>query len=251
MRRNARRSFAVGLIWMGSCLPIAVTPAGAQQKLSLEVTVPAPTLPSDLFKPNGQPTEFIGVGLGQKIDDIRKILTAQNLANEDSSARFLLDEEYYAVEIIATGPNRFPTYIIWSGPDDPVEKQSVRVEFSSPLSGQRSTNVRRFVTYKGAGGPSVGTLRKAIIDKYGPPSTDNKTKMIWLWAHDQLVRSGAYDKQMTIAMQAKADVVSDVVYDLVDGEARDKDRDRINEFQKSVEDAAKKVRDQHAAAPKL
>lgn len=110
-----------------------VTTASAEEKLSLEVTVPASSPPAELFKPNGQAPDFLGVGLGQTVDDVRKILTDQNFTNESPSDRFVLDEEYSGVEIVAAGPNRYFTNIAWSGPQDPSADQSVRVEFSSPL----------------------------------------------------------------------------------------------------------------------
>jgi hypothetical protein len=250
--RKRRGRFFGRFIWMPALAIILVAgPVTAQEKLSLDVTVPAPALPSDLFLPNGQPVDFIGVGLGQTVGDIRKILTAQNFANEDSSGVFLLDEEYYTVEIVASGPNRYPSYFIWSGPEDPAAKQSMRVEFSSPLAGQRSTNVRRFVTYNDGRGPTMDTLRTAITDKYGAPSIDQKTQMVWMWRRGQLVPNGDHDKQMTIAIETSTDVVKSVVYDLTDITGKADDRAQINEFQKSVEDAAKKLRDEHATAPKL
>ncbi|ESX66071.1 hypothetical protein X759_28215 [Mesorhizobium sp. LSHC420B00] len=233
-------------------LALAATPVSAQQKLSLEVTVPAATLPSSLFSPNGGAADFLGVGLGQTLDDIRKILTGQNFTNEDSSGRFLLDEEYFTVEIIATGPNRYFTHVIWSGPEDAEATQSVRVEFSSPLTGQRSTDVRRLVTYNGGKGPLLATLRAAILQKFGPPSVDGNSSMRWFWSKGQQVKkSAAHDKQMAIGMDVRSDYVTAITYELVDDAAAAADRDQVTQFQKSVEGAAKKIRDGNAAAPKL
>lgn len=191
------------------------------------------------------------MGLTQTVGDVRKILTGQNFSHEDSSTVFLLEEDYFTVEVVATGPNRYPTYIIWSGPEDTTASQSVRVEFSSPLTGQRSTDVRRFVSYKDGRGPLLETLRSAIIAKYGPPSFDNKTTMQWFWSSGQLVRSDAHDKQMAITMDTRSDYVKGVTYTLADDAARKANWDQIAQFQKSVEDGAKQVRDAHATAPKL
>ncbi|MEV8645344.1 hypothetical protein AB0V79_27335 [Mesorhizobium ciceri] len=232
-------------------LAIAAAPAWGQEKLSLDVTVPAVSRPSQLFRPNGQAADFLGIGLGQTVDDVRKILTGQNFSNETPSNRFLLEEDYNSVEIVASGPNRYFTNIVWSGPQDATADQSVRVEFSSPLTGQHSTDVRRFVTYKGGMGPLMETLRAAIIQKYGPPSVDGKTQMEWFWSTGQLVKKGAHDRQMAISMESESDHVKGVTYLLVDGAAVDDDRDQVAKFQKSVEDAAKRVRDGHATAPKL
>ncbi|RWD32040.1 MAG: hypothetical protein EOS22_03295 [Mesorhizobium sp.] len=213
--------------------------------------VPAIEKPSELFQPHGRTADFLGVGLGQTIDDIRKTLTDQNFSNESPSNRFLLEEGYNSVEIVASGPNRYFTNIVWSGPSDATAEQSVRVEFSSPLSGQRSTDVRRFVTYKGGMGPLVETLRAAIIQKYGPPSRDSKTKMEWYWSNGQLVEKYAQDHQMLIGMATDGDHVKAVTYVLVDEAGTHADDDRRAQFEKSVEGAAKKVRDAHATAPKL
>lgn len=236
---------------MASCLAIAITPVRAQEGLSLDVMVPAIEKPSELFQPHGRTADFLGVGLGQTIDDIRKTLTDQNFSNESPSNRFLLEEGYNSVEIVASGPNRYFTNIVWSGPSDATAEQSVRVEFSSPLSGQRSTDVRRFVTYKGGMGPLVETLRAAIIQKYGPPSRDSKTKMEWYWSNGQLVEKYAQDHQMLIGMATDGDHVKAVTYVLVDEAGTHADDDRRAQFEKSVEGAAKKVRDAHATAPKL
>ncbi|WP_454508529.1 hypothetical protein [Mesorhizobium sp. Arg314] len=252
MRRNARPSFVTaGLISMASCLAITIGPVRAQQGLSLDVMVPAIEKPSELFRPHGRTADFLGVGLGQTVDDIRKSLTDQNFSNESPSNRFLLEEDYNSVEIVASGPNRYFTNIVWSGPSDATAEQSVRVEFSSPLSGQRSTDVRRFVTYKGGMGPLVETLRAAIIQKYGPPSRDSKTKMEWYWSNGQLVEKYAQDHQMLIGMATDGDHVKAVTYVLIDEAGTHADDDRRAQFEKSVEDAAKKVRDAHATAPKL
>ncbi|MBM2716208.1 hypothetical protein JQK88_34635 [Mesorhizobium caraganae] len=232
-------------------LVVSVTPAIAQEKLSLDVAVPVVNLPSQLFRPNGRDADFLGVGLGQTVDDARKILTDQNFSNESPSGRFVLEEEYSSVEIVASGPNRYPTNIVWSGPLDPAADQNIRVEFSSPLSGQHSTDVRRFVTYKGGMGPLVETLRAAIIQKYGPPSRDNKSKMEWYWSNGQPVEKYARDHQMLIGIDADGDHVKAVTYVLIDEAGARADDDRRAQFEKSVEDAAKKVRDAHAAAPKL
>jgi len=232
-------------------LAFAATPVSAQQGLSLEVAIPAATLPSDLFSPGGRAADFLGVGLGQTVDDIRTVLTGQNFSNEDSSGRFLLDEAYFNVEIIATGPNRYFAYIIWTGPDDSEAKQSVRVEFSSPLTGERSTDVRRFVTYKDGKGPLLATLRTAIVQKYGAPSVDSNSSMRWFWSKGQLVKKGAQDKQMAISVDTDGDIVKAVTYEVVDDAAMAADRNQVNLFQQSVESAAKKVRDGSATAPKL
>ncbi|MGX5805321.1 hypothetical protein ACWGS9_29405 [Bradyrhizobium sp. Arg314] len=236
---------------MASCLAITIGPVRAQQGLSLDVMVPAIEKPSELFRPHGRTADFLGVGLGQTVDDIRKSLTDQNFSNESPSNRFLLEEDYNSVEIVASGPNRYFTNIVWSGPSDATAEQSVRVEFSSPLSGQRSTDVRRFVTYKGGMGPLVETLRAAIIQKYGPPSRDSKTKMEWYWSNGQLVEKYAQDHQMLIGMATDGDHVKAVTYVLIDEAGTHADDDRRAQFEKSVEDAAKKVRDAHATAPKL
>ncbi|BCH05697.1 hypothetical protein MesoLj131b_76960 (plasmid) [Mesorhizobium sp. 131-2-5] len=239
-------------IWsLAFALAIAVTPAIAQEQLSLDVTVPAVSLPSELFRPNGQAADFLGIGLGQTIDDVRKILTGQNFSNESPSNRFLLEEAYNSVEIVASGPNRYFTNIVWSGPQDASADQNVRVEFSSPLTGQRSTDVRRFVTYKGGMGPLVETLRAAIIQKYGPSSIDGKTQLQWFWSTGQLVKKGAHDRQMAIGMATDGDHVKAVTYVLIDEAGAQADNDRRAQFEKSVESAAKKVRDAHATAPKL
>ncbi|OWK21387.1 hypothetical protein AJ88_22935 [Mesorhizobium amorphae CCBAU 01583] len=223
----------------------------AQQNLSLEVTVPAATLPSDLFSPNGRAADFLGVGLGQTVDDIRKILTDQNFSNENPLSRFLLDEGYFNVEVIAAGPNRYFSDITWTGPEDAEATQSVRVEFSSPLTGQRSTDVRRLVTYGGGKGPLLATLRAAIVQKFGPPSVDSNSSMRWFWSKGQLVKKGDHDKQMAIGMGIESDYVKAVTYEMVDDSAAAADRDQVNQFQQSVEAAAKKIRDRSAAAPKL
>ncbi|WP_206073824.1 hypothetical protein [Mesorhizobium sophorae] len=234
-----------------SLLAIAVIPVCAQEGLSLQVTVSAVTPQSELFRPNGQPADFLGVGLTQTVGDIRKILTGQGFSDANSATLFLLDEEYFTVEIVATGANRYPTYAIWSGPEDATASQSVRVEFASPLTGQRSTDVRRFVSYKDGRGPLLETLRSAIIAKYGAPSVDNETQMTWFWNHGQLVKSGAHDKQMTIGMETASDYVKRVAYSLADIAASNADRDAVNGFRESVEQRAKAVRDGHATTPKL
>ncbi|BCG83438.1 hypothetical protein MesoLj113b_69800 (plasmid) [Mesorhizobium sp. 113-3-3] len=239
------------ILSLAFALALAAAPAFSQEKLSLDVTVPAVSLPSQLFRPNGQAADFLGIGLGQTVDDVRKILTGQNFSNESPSNRFLLEEEYNSVEIVASGPNRYFTNIVWSGPSDASADQSMRVEFSSPLTGQRSTDVRRFVTYKGGMGPLVETLRAAIIQKYGPPSRDSKTKMEWYWSNGQAVEKYAQDHQMLVGMATDGDHVKAVTYVLIDEAGTHADDDRRAQFEKSVESAAKKIRDAHAAAPKL
>lgn len=230
-------------------LALAATPVNAQQNLSIEVTVPAPPVPSSLFSPNGGAADFLGVGLGQTVEDIRKILTDQNFSNESPSNRFLLDETYFNVEVIATGPIRYFPDITWTGPEDAEATQSVRV--SSPLTGQRSTDVRRLVTYNGGKGPLFATLRAAIVQKFGPPSVDSNSSMRWFWSMGRLVKKGDHDKQMAIGMGTESDYVKAVTYELVDDAAAAADRDQVTQFQKSVESAAKNVRDGNAAAPKL
>ncbi|TPI54213.1 hypothetical protein FJ420_30585 [Mesorhizobium sp. B3-1-3] len=232
-------------------LALAATPAFAQEKLSLDVAVPVVNVPSELFAPNGKAADFLGIGLGQTVEDIRKILAGQNFSNENPSGRFLLDEEYYTVEIVASGPNRYFSDVIWSGPEDVSVSQSFRVEFSSPLTGQRSRDVRRFVTYKGGRGPLLATLRSAILQKYGPPSADRQSGLVWFWDHGRLVKSNAGDKQMLIGIKTNGDYVQEVTYALVDDAGWRADTDQIEQFQKSVEDRAKQMRDSHATAPKL
>lgn len=236
---------------LACALAMPVTAAPADDRLSLEITVPASSPPSELFRPNGHTPDFLGVGLGQTVDDVRKILADQNFTNESPSDRFVLDEEYDSVEIVASGPNRYFTNIAWSGPQDPSADQSVRVEFSSPLTGQRSTDVRRFVTYKGGMGPLLGTLRAAIIQKYGPPSRESPSKMEWYWSNGKLVSKYAQDHQMLIGIETEGDQVKAVTYVLIDEASARADADRRAQFEKSVEDAAKKLRDAHAATPKL
>lgn len=243
-----RRSAALLLVFG---LSIAAVSGHAQDNLSLQITVPVVNLPSDLFRPDNGAAEFLGVGLAQTADDIRKILIGQNFANEDPSDNFLLDEVYYNVEIVATGPNRHVTTINWTGPEDGTASQSVRVQFASPLTGQRSTDVRRFVSYKGGMGPLVATLHTAIVQKYGPPSTDDTTSMAWFWSSGHLVKKGPYDTKMAIGMETDSDYVKGVTYNVTDVAASNTDRDAVNRFQKSVEDAAKAVRDGHATTPKL
>ncbi len=246
--------------WLKNCatlgsflfaLAAAIGPASAQQALSYDVTVPAVSRPSDLFSPGGRPADFLGVGLGQTDSDIRKLLTGQHFSHEDPSTLFLLDEEYFTVEIVASGPNRYLTSSIWSGPEDPTTTQSVRAEFSSPLAGSLSINVQRFVRYAAERGPLLTTLREAIIQKYGPPSFDNKTQMLWFWRDGRLVASDAHDKQMAISIDTDGDYVKGVTYSLLDDAARQANWDQIDRFQKSVADGAKQVRDAHATAPKL
>lgn len=239
---------------LASCLLAiagAISSAAAQQALSFDVTVPEVSRPSDLFSPGGRPADFLGIGLGQTVNDIRKLLTDQHFSHEDPSTLFLLDEQYFTVEIVASGPDRYLTSSIWSGPEDLTTTQSVRVEFSSPLAGQLSISAQRFVRYTAERGPLLTTLREAIVQKYGPPSFDSKTQMLWFWRGGKLVTSDAHDKQMAISIDTDRDYVKGVTYSLVDDAARQANWDQIDRFQKSVADGAKQVRDAHATAPKL
>lgn len=160
-------------------LSVTIATSGYAQT-ALVVELPVVEVPDKVVSVQGQPIELVGLSTGLSPDATAKRLLEQGYRSIDvqfyrPDAR-TFDYEGKQIEL------RGKTDVIYSqrfAKDFPEYSDLIVVRYSSAYNGNKSLSINRSIEYREGVPYSEDAIRKSLVDKFGPPSTD---KDCWYWS---------------------------------------------------------------------